>query len=171
MRFRLRPRGYFCTRWPAPGADFFSEAGAGIPASSASAGVRCRKVLARRAREAGAVIRLGVEATGFDDDGNRVRVNFKDGSVADYHLVIGADVLAPTRAATCSRMCPHPRSPARACGATTFRANRDSMRFRPMKAPWAWGWCLLAYLYVTSPEPVIRVLSRARDWRRQCATG
>ena len=67
-----------------------------VPEHPANVGIGRRalqRFLARRAREAGATVRLGIEAARLDDDGDGVSVQFSDGSTARYDLVIGADGL------------------------------------------------------------------------------
>ncbi|WP_238366133.1 FAD-dependent monooxygenase [Mesobacterium pallidum] len=71
------------------------------PAYPANAGIRrtdLQKVLADKAAEVGAKVRLGVTVTALDDDGSGVYVTFSDGSTGRYDVVIGADgVFSTTR--------------------------------------------------------------------------
>lgn len=50
-----------------------------------------QRVLADSARAAGAQVRLGLTVDTLDDDGERVRVGFSDGSSDSFDLVVGAD--------------------------------------------------------------------------------
>lgn len=67
-----------------------------------NAGIRrtdLQRVLATRAQELGAHVRLGVTADRLDDDGTGVDVTFSDGTTGRYDIVIGADgVYSRTRA-------------------------------------------------------------------------
>ena len=55
-------------------------------------------VLANKAKEVGAEIRLGVTVDSLNDDGNGVDVTFSDGTTGRYDMVIGADgVFSQTR--------------------------------------------------------------------------
>jgi 2-polyprenyl-6-methoxyphenol hydroxylase-like FAD-dependent oxidoreductase len=65
-----------------------------VPDAPASVGISrpaLQKILADRARELGAHIRLGLTVAELDDDGSGVTVAFSDGSSARHDLVIGAD--------------------------------------------------------------------------------
>jgi 2-polyprenyl-6-methoxyphenol hydroxylase-like FAD-dependent oxidoreductase len=56
-------------------------------------------ILAAATRASGTELRLGVSFTSLEQDGNRVRAAFSDGSSGDYDVVVGADGLrSKTRA-------------------------------------------------------------------------
>src|SRR5690606_40967779 len=72
-----------------------------VPEYPANVGIGRRAlqaVLAKRAREAGATVRNGVESVRLDDDGDGVVAQVSDGTTARYDLVVGADgVYSTTR--------------------------------------------------------------------------
>jgi 2-polyprenyl-6-methoxyphenol hydroxylase-like FAD-dependent oxidoreductase len=131
-----------------------------VPEYPANVGIGRRalqNVLATRAREAGAEVRLGVEATRLDDDGNGVSVKFSDNSTARYDLVIGADGLYST---TRSMLFPDAAQPA-FTGQGVWRYNLPREpgldALHAYEGPIGMGLVPLSkelmYLYVTSPEP------------------
>lgn len=63
----------------------------GYPANVGIGRPALHKVLGDRAKAAGAKVRLGVTVTELDDDGQKVAVEFSDGSSGEYDLVVGAD--------------------------------------------------------------------------------
>ncbi|TIX50921.1 FAD-dependent oxidoreductase [Alteraurantiacibacter aquimixticola] len=70
----------------------------GCPANVGIGRPALQKVLADRAKAAGAEIRLGLTVETLEDDGEAVRVTFSDGSTKRFDLVIGADgVYSQTR--------------------------------------------------------------------------
>lgn len=131
-----------------------------VPGHPANIGIGRRAlhdVLASRAREAGASIRLGVEAEGFSETADGVTVALSDGTRAHYDLVVGADgVYSKTRA----QLLPDAPKP-QFTGQGVWRYNfpraddvkslhayegRTGMGLVPLSAG-------LMYLYITSPEP------------------
>lgn len=66
------------------------------PAYPSNVGIRrteLQKVLANKAAEVGAKVRLGLTVATMQDDGDGVDVKFSDGSTGRYDVVIGADGL------------------------------------------------------------------------------
>lgn len=131
-----------------------------VPEYPANVGIGRRAlqgVLAGRAREAGAQVKLGVEATRLDDDGDGVTVQFSDGSAARYDVVVGADGLYST---TRAMLFPEARGP-ELTGQGVWRYNfprepgLDALQ--AYEGPIGMGLVPLnkdlMYMYVTSPEP------------------
>ncbi|HET9629468.1 MAG TPA: FAD-dependent oxidoreductase [Novosphingobium sp.] len=79
------PDGTRVARVPAPRLVEGKPANVGIGRRA------LQKVLGDTAEALGARLRLGVTATDFADDGERVTVGLSDGTSASYDLVIGAD--------------------------------------------------------------------------------
>ena len=131
-----------------------------VPEHPANIGIGRRalhEVLGRRAREAGARIRLGVEADCFTETAAAVEVAFTDGTRANYDLVIGADGLYSKTREQLFPDAPKPRFTGqgvwrynfpRAADVTSLHAyeGRTGMGLVPLSAE-------LMYLYITSPEP------------------
>lgn len=63
----------------------------GYPANVGIGRPALHKVLGDRAIAEGANVRLGVTAESIEDGGNKVSVDFSDGTSGEYDLVIGAD--------------------------------------------------------------------------------
>lgn len=66
-------------------------AGPEYPANVGISRLALHKVLSGTALELGARVRLGLSVESLQDDGDSVDVQFTDGSVGNYDLVIGAD--------------------------------------------------------------------------------
>jgi 2-polyprenyl-6-methoxyphenol hydroxylase-like FAD-dependent oxidoreductase len=65
-----------------------------IPGGPSSIGIGrgvLASILAGHVRASAIPTRFGATVTALDDDGNRVRATFSDGSVGEYGLVVGAD--------------------------------------------------------------------------------
>jgi 2-polyprenyl-6-methoxyphenol hydroxylase-like FAD-dependent oxidoreductase len=131
-----------------------------VPEYPANVGIGRRalqKVLAHRAREAGAAIRLGVEATGFEDDGRRVRVSLTDGGTAEYDLVIGADGLYSSTRQYLFPDLPAPAFTGQGVWRYNFPREPGLDALQAYEGPVGMGLVPigheLMYLYVTSPEP------------------
>lgn len=65
----------------------------GLPANVGIGRRALHEVLGRRAKEAGADVRLGLTVDAFEDDGDGVTVRFSNGIEERFDLVIGADGL------------------------------------------------------------------------------
>lgn len=73
-------------------------AGPEYPSNAGIRRVDLQEVLATRAKELGADVRLGLTVDAMNDDGAGVDVTFSDGSTGRYDIVIGADgVFSKTR--------------------------------------------------------------------------
>jgi 2-polyprenyl-6-methoxyphenol hydroxylase-like FAD-dependent oxidoreductase len=131
-----------------------------VPEYPANVGIGRRAlqgVLAARAREAGAELKLGVEVTRLDDDGHGAAVQFSDGSAARYDVVVGADGLYST---TRAMLFPEARGP-ELTGQGVWRYNLSREpgldALQAYEGPIGMGLVPLSkelmYLYVTSPEP------------------
>lgn len=109
------PDGAILARLPSPRL---------VDGKPANVGVRrpaLHQVLGDRAKEAGAIIRLGVTVASLEDDGEAVAVAFSDGTSARYDVVIGADGLySDTR----SRIFPEAAKP-RFTGQCVWRYNLE----------------------------------------------
>ena len=145
------PNGMMVARVPSPRL---------LPDYPANLGVgrrQLQKVLADAARDAGAVIRLGVTASAIDDDGQAVRVTFSDGSAGRFDIVIGADgVYSQTRA----MVLPDAEQP-QFTGQAVWRYNlprpADLDALKVYNGPTGVGLVPISadlmYVYVTTPEP------------------
>jgi 2-polyprenyl-6-methoxyphenol hydroxylase-like FAD-dependent oxidoreductase len=131
-----------------------------VPEHPANVGIGRRAlqaVLAGRAREAGATVRLGIEATRLDDDDNDVCVQFSDGSTARYDLVIGADGLYSTTRDMLFPDAPQPELTGQGVWRYNFPREPGLDALAAYEGPIGMGLVPigkdLMYLYVTSPEP------------------
>lgn len=131
-----------------------------VPAHPANVGIGRRalqQVLATRAREAGATVRLGVEATQLADDGDGVTVQFSDGSSARYDVVIGADGLYSTTRGMLFPQAPAPAFTGQGVWRYNFPREPGLDALQAYEGPIGMGLVPigrdLMYLYVTSPEP------------------
>ena len=130
---------------------------AGRPANVGIGRPALQQVLADAAREAGAVIRLGLTMSELDDDGSGVVVRFADASTDRYDLVVGADgIYSQVR----GMILPEAEQP-EYTGQAVWRynlprpADLDALRayngrigvgLVPMSDP-------LMYMFATTPEP------------------
>lgn len=131
-----------------------------VPDHPANVGIGRRalqKVLATRAREAGATVRLGIEATALEDDGQGVTVHFSDGSSGRYDLVIGADGLYSTTRRMLFSDAPAPEFTGQGVWRYNFPREPGLDALQAYEGPIGMGLVPLGkdlmYLYVTSPEP------------------
>jgi 2-polyprenyl-6-methoxyphenol hydroxylase-like FAD-dependent oxidoreductase len=115
------------------------------------------QVLGDSAQAAGAVIRLGVVASAIKDCGDRVAVEFSDGSAKTFDLVIGAD---GAHSRTRSKVFPDVPAPVYT-GQAVWRYNlprsADLDALHVYNGPTGVGLVpiskTLMYMYVTTPEP------------------
>lgn len=113
--------------------------------------------LGSSAKEAGATVRLGVTATGMDDNGDGVTVAFSDGTSDRYDIVIGADGIYST---TREQIFPEAEKP-RFVGQSVWRYNfakpADLNCLRSYEGSVGTGLVPLSdalmYMFVTTPEP------------------
>src|SRR5690606_19960501 len=131
-----------------------------VPGHPANVGIGRRalqKVLATRAREAGATVRLGIEATALEDDGKGVTVRFSDGSSGHYDVVIGADGLYSTTRRMLFPEAPVPEFTGQGVWRYNFPREPGLDALQAYEGPIGMGLVPLGkdlmYLYVTSPEP------------------
>ncbi|MEP7313848.1 MAG: FAD-dependent oxidoreductase [Pseudomonadota bacterium] len=129
----------------------------GYPANVGIGRRALHDVLGRRAKAAGAQVRLGITAESLDDDGAGVTVRFSDGREQRFDLVIGADgVHSRTR----SQLFPEAPKPA-FTGQSVWRYNFPRLAevqcLQAYEGPTGVGLVPLSeslmYMYVTTPEP------------------
>lgn len=129
----------------------------GKPANVGISRRSLHKVLGDRAIGAGAVVRLGVTATAFDDDGAGVTVLMSDDSEARYDLVIGADGLYSKTRAMLFPDAPLPEFTGQAVWRYNFKRTDDVVSLDAYDSAVGIGLVPLAhdlmYMYVTTPEP------------------
>ena len=131
-----------------------------VPEYPANVGIGRRAlhdVLVRRAREAGARIRLGVEASSFNETAEAVDVAFTDGTRATYDVVVGADGLySKTREHLFPDAC-KPRFTGQGVWRYNFPRAPDLVSLHAYEGRTGLGLVPLSdelmYLYITSPEP------------------
>ena len=115
------------------------------------------EVLGRRARAAGAHIRLGVTATDIEDSRQAVCVTFSDGTHGSYDLVVGADGLySATRTLICPQA-PTPEFTGQGVWRHNFARPADIVSLCAYEGPVGMGLVPLSktlmYLYLVTPEP------------------
>ena len=114
-------------------------------------------VLGDRAIGAGATVRLGVTATGFDDDGTGVTVTFSDGSSERYDIVVGADGLYSQTRRTIFPDTPNPEFTGQSVWRYNFPRSPDVTGLCAYEGPTGVGLVPLSddvmYMYVTTAEP------------------
>ena len=115
------------------------------------------KVLGDRARDAGATIRLGVTAIGFDDREDGLTVTFSDRSEGRYDLAIGADGLYSATRTAIFPDAPEPEFTGQSVWRYNFERTADVGSLQAYEGPIGVGLvplsdCLM-YMYVTTPEP------------------
>ena len=129
----------------------------GYPANIGIGRRALHKVLGDRAKQAGATIRLGLTATGFDDRADALRVTFSDGSTGRYDCAIGADGLYSTTRAAIFPDAPAPEFVGQAVWRYNFPRADDVISLCAYEGPIGIGLVPLSdslmYMYVTTPEP------------------
>lgn len=131
-----------------------------VPEYPANIGISRRalqRVLAHRAREAGATVRLGVEAGSLSDDGRAVDVQFSDGSSGRYDVVVGADGLNSKTRDMLFPEAPEPEFTGQGVWRYNFPREAGLDALQAYEGPVGMGLVPmgkdLMYLYATSPEP------------------
>jgi 2-polyprenyl-6-methoxyphenol hydroxylase-like FAD-dependent oxidoreductase len=131
-----------------------------VPEHPANIGIGRRalhEVLAKRAREAGAQIRLGVEAETFSEDADGVTVTFTDGTSGKYDLVIGADGVHSKTRAQLLPGSPKPQFTGQGVWRYNFPRDPELKSLHAYEGRTGMGLVPLAdnlmYLFITSPEP------------------
>ena len=129
----------------------------GCPANVGISRRALQRVLAERARTAGADVRLGVTADEIDDNGAAVRVRFSDGSQEQFDVAVGADGVHSQ-----TRDCLFPAAPKpEFTGQAVWRYNLprpdglDALHVYngPIGAGLVPMSETLMYVYLTTPEP------------------
>lgn len=145
------PHGMHLARVPSPKL---------VPEYPANVGIGRRalhEILGKRAREAGATIRLGLEATQLQDDGSQVQVTFSDGSEGTYDLVIGADGLYSATRAQLFPDLPQPQFTGQGVWRYNFPRFPGLDALQAYEGPTGMGLVPLSeslmYLFITAPEP------------------
>ncbi len=115
------------------------------------------KVLGDRAIAAGANVRLGLTADVINDDGNKVKVSFSDGTSGEYDLVIGADGIYSTTRTLVMPEAASPEFVGQSVWRYNFKRPDDLDALRAYEGPIGTGLVPLSnelmYMYVTTPEP------------------
>lgn len=115
------------------------------------------KVLGERAKAAGAEVRLGVTVEALGDDGHHVDVQFSDGSVEQFDLVIGADGLYSRTREQLFPDAPKPEFTGQSVWRYNFEKPADLDCLRAFEGPTGIGLVPLSdklmYIFVTTPEP------------------
>lgn len=146
-----KPDGELAAQVPAQRlvADYPAQLGIGRPA--------LQKVLADRAIEAGASVRLGIVADALKDDGAGVTVKFSDGSSERYDLVVGADGVYSKTREMLFPDAPKPEFAGQSVWRYNFRRPEDVDALCAYAGPIGIGLVPLSgelmYMYVTTPEP------------------
>jgi 2-polyprenyl-6-methoxyphenol hydroxylase-like FAD-dependent oxidoreductase len=145
------PNGTVVARFPTPRLTTQYPANIGIGRRA------LQKVLADRAKSAGANVRLGVTVERFENEAAQVNVTFSDGTRGSWDFVVGADGLYSQ-----TRHQIFPDSPVpRFVGQSVWRYNLprpdDLTAVRVYEGPKGAGLVPLSrelmYLYLTTPEP------------------
>jgi len=129
----------------------------GLPGNVGIGRRALQAVLGARTKQSGATVRLGVTAERLEDDGNGVSVQFSDGSVGRYDLVIGADGLYSQTRSTLFPDAPVPQFTGQSVWRYNFARLPDLTGLRAFEGPTGIGLVPLSdtlmYMYVTTPEP------------------
>ncbi len=116
-----------------------------------------QKVLADRAKKEGANVRLGVVVKTLKEIDNGVQVEFSDGTVGLYNLVVGADgVYSQTREMVFPEL-PKPEFAGQGVWRYNFKRPKDMQALCVYEGRIGCGLVPLSeelmYMYVTTPEP------------------
>lgn len=129
----------------------------GYPANLGIARPALHAVLGRRAKQAGAQVRLGVTAEALQEDGNGVAVRFSDGTSGRYDLVIGADGYNSRTRSQIFPDAPRPEFIGQSVWRYNFPRPPELTCLRAYEGPIGHGLVPLSdslmYMYVTTPEP------------------
>ena len=129
----------------------------GYPANVGIGRRALHEVLGRRAKEAGAQIRLGVTATGFEDATEGLTVRFSDGLSKRYDIAIGADGLNSATRRQLFPDAPDPEFTGQAVWRYNFPRTADVDCLCAYEGRIGVGVVPLSdtlmYMYVTTPEP------------------
>jgi 2-polyprenyl-6-methoxyphenol hydroxylase-like FAD-dependent oxidoreductase len=131
-----------------------------VPGKPANVGIgrpALQKVLADRAKRAGADIRLGVTADALDQSEAEVTARFSDGSSAVYDLVVAADGIYSTTRGQLFPDAPAPEFTGQSVWRYNFPRPADHQGLWVFNGPTGVGLVPMSdsqmYMYVTTPEP------------------
>lgn len=129
----------------------------GLPANVGIRRTALHEVLGRRAKAAGAEVRLGVTVDRLVDDGKGVTAHLSDGSSDRFDFVIGADGLYSRTRGQIFENAPRPAFTGQAVWRYNFERPDDVKCLQAYEGPVGIGLCPLAddlmYMFVTTPEP------------------
>lgn len=129
----------------------------GFPANLGIARPALHQVLGRRAREAGAQIRLGVTADSLEDDGTGVSVRFSDGTSGRFDIVVGADGYQSRTRRQVFPQAPSPEFTGQSVWRYNFPKPPEVTCLRAFEGPIGYGLVPLSdslmYMFITTPEP------------------
>jgi 2-polyprenyl-6-methoxyphenol hydroxylase-like FAD-dependent oxidoreductase len=115
------------------------------------------EVLGRRAKQAGAEVRLGITAKRLTDDGKGVTVAFSDGTKGSFDLVIGADGLYSQTRSQIFPDAPEPEFTGQSVWRYNFARSPEMTTLQSYEGPIGIGLVPLSdslmYMFVTTPEP------------------
>lgn len=129
----------------------------GLPANVGIRRTALHEVLGKRAKAAGAEVRLGVTAEQIDDDGAGVTVTLSDGTVSRFDLVVGADGLYSRTREQIFPDAPRPAFTGQSVWRYNFPRSEDVTCLQAYEGAVGVGLCPLAddlmYMFITTPEP------------------
>jgi len=129
----------------------------GYPANLGISRPALHRVLGRRARQAGARIRLGVTVTAIEEGPHSVEVGFTDGAHAAYQLIIGADGLYSQTRAMIMPEAPRPAFTGQGVWRHNFERPAEVVSLWASEGQMGLGLIPLSkklmYLYLTTAEP------------------
>jgi 2-polyprenyl-6-methoxyphenol hydroxylase-like FAD-dependent oxidoreductase len=129
----------------------------GYPASMGVGRPALHKILGDRTIADGADVRLGVTATSIDDQGDSVAVEFSNGDLETFDIVIGADGVYSQTRETIMPEAPKPEFTGQSVWRYNFARPDDLDALHVYNGPIGVGLVPinreLMYMYVTTPEP------------------
>lgn len=129
----------------------------GYPANVGMARSALHDVLEKRARQAGADIRLGVTAASIQNRNDCVEVGFSDGRRLSYDVVIGADGLHSATRGQLFPLAPSPQFTGQGVWRHNFPRRPEVVGLHAYAGPVGMGFVPLSdalmYLYLVTPEP------------------
>ena len=129
----------------------------GLPANLGIGRRALHEVLGRKAQEAGAEVRLGIEVDQLDESSDGVTVTFSDQTIGRFDLVIGADGLFSKTRTQILPKAPQPAFTGQAVWRYNFPRSADIECIHAYDGPIGAGLVPLSenlmYMFVTTPEP------------------
>ncbi|WP_343525459.1 FAD-dependent oxidoreductase [Sphingomonas sp.] len=129
----------------------------GYPANIGIGRPALHKVLGEKAISAGVEVRLGITVQAMEDEGDRVRVRFSDGSEGSYDLVVGADGLYSATRRMVLPDAPEPEFTGQSVWRYNLPRDEDVTGLCAFQGPTGLGLVPLSneqmYMFVTTPEP------------------